>query len=129
MPCPEKVTVKTYLTPEEYELLKKMAQYAKLSVSAYIKALCLGHEVKSKEDKTAILELAKISADLGRLGGLFKLALSEKNQLTNSGATAFWMIFSEPADYWKLPLCHLSGQVPEYKLTKFGALLNQASQA
>lgn len=59
--------------------LKKMALSAKLSVSAYIKKLCLGYEVKSKEDKTAILELAKVSADLGRLGGLFKLALSEKS--------------------------------------------------
>jgi hypothetical protein len=49
-----------------------------MSVSAYVKTVCLGHEVKSREDKSAILELARVSADLGRLGGLFKLALSEK---------------------------------------------------
>lgn len=73
-----RITVKTYLTPEEYEFLKKMAGKAGLSVSAYIRAICLGHEVKSGEDQTAILELARVSADLGRLGGLLKQALAEK---------------------------------------------------
>lgn len=78
MPCPEKVTVKTYLTPEEYRFVKDNAKRACLSVSAYIRTVCSGHEVKSQEDKTNILELAKVSADLGRLGGLFKQALAEK---------------------------------------------------
>lgn len=78
MPCPAKVTVKAYMTSEEYEHVKKMAGNARLSVSAFVKMVCLGIEVKSVADQAAILELAKVGADLGRLGGLFKLALSEK---------------------------------------------------
>lgn len=73
-----RATVKTYLTVEEYQIIKGNASRAGLSVSAYIKTICLGHEVRNLDGQNAILELAKISADLGRLGGLFKLALSEK---------------------------------------------------
>lgn len=73
-----RTTVKTYLTPEEYNVIKGNASRAGMSVSAYIKTVCLGQEVKSQDDHNAILELARVSADLGRLGGLFKLALSEK---------------------------------------------------
>jgi hypothetical protein len=78
MPSPSKVVVKSYLTSEEYKSLKENAGRARLSVSAYVKTVCLGHEVKSAVDKSGILDLAKVSADLGRLGGLLKLALSEK---------------------------------------------------
>ena len=78
MSCPDKIALRSYLTPEEYKVIKDNADRARMSVSSYVKAVCLGHEVKSKEDTTVILELARVSADLGRLGGLFKLALSEK---------------------------------------------------
>jgi len=78
MPSPTKVVVKAYATPKEYNAMKENASRARLSLSAYIRAVCLGHEVKSSVDKSGILDLAKVSADLGRLGGLFKLALSEK---------------------------------------------------
>ena len=78
MPSPTKVVVKAYITPEEFNAMKENAVRARLSVSSYIRAVCLGHEVRSSTDKSGILELAKVNADLGRLGGLFKLALSEK---------------------------------------------------
>lgn len=78
MSCPDKIALRSYVTPEEYKIIKENAGRAGMSVSSYIKTICLGHEVKSLEDKSAILELAKVSADLGRLGGLFKLALAEK---------------------------------------------------
>jgi hypothetical protein len=78
MPCPDKIAMRSYVTPEEYKNITDNAGLAGMSVSTYIKTVCLGQEVKSLEDKTSILELAKVSADLGRLGGLFKLALSER---------------------------------------------------
>lgn len=78
MSCPDKIALRSYVTPEEYKVIKSHAGLAGMSVSSYLKTICLGHEVKSSEDKSAILELAKVSADLGRLGGLFKLALAEK---------------------------------------------------
>jgi hypothetical protein len=74
MSCPGKITAKTYLTHKEYSIVQERAQEAGLSVSSFIKAMSLEGTVKSKLDKHLILELAKISADLGRLGGLLKLA-------------------------------------------------------
>jgi len=78
MPSPTKVVVKAYVTPEEYNAMKENANRARLSLSAYVRAVCLGHEVRSAVDKSGILDLAKVNADLGRLGGLFKRALAEK---------------------------------------------------
>jgi hypothetical protein len=79
MPCPNKKPLKAYLTPEEYRAVKAKARQARLSVSAYAKAVCLGHEVKSALDQEAILELLRLKADMGRLGGLLKLGLSENS--------------------------------------------------
>lgn len=85
MPCPTRKTVKTYLTPEEYDRVTAMAVQAGLSVSTFMKRVCLGQEVRSKEDQQVVISLHKANADLGRLGGLFKLALSSGQ----SGALTF----------------------------------------
>lgn len=79
MSCPTKTALRAYLTPEEHQAVKAKAGQARLSVSAYTKAVCLGHELKSTVDQEAILALLKVKADLGRLGGLLKKGLSENN--------------------------------------------------
>ncbi len=70
--------VKTYLTNEEYAFLKEKAKECNLSVSTYVKNVCLNYQVKSTVDAKACLALLKANADLGRLGGLFKLAISSE---------------------------------------------------
>lgn len=77
MPSPNKKLVKAYLTPEEYRQINESAAKAGLSVSTFIKRVCLGHKISSTVDHQAVLALAKANADLGRLGGLFKMFLSE----------------------------------------------------
>ncbi len=77
MPGPNKIALRAYLTPEEYQAIKAKAGQARVSVSAYAKAVCLGHEVKNVVDQEAILELLRLKADPGRLGGLLKLGLAE----------------------------------------------------
>lgn len=77
MPSPNKKLVKAYLTPEEYRQVNESATKAGLSVSTFIRRVCLGHKVSSTVDHQAVLALAKANADLGRLGGLFKMFLSE----------------------------------------------------
>jgi hypothetical protein len=67
-----------YLSPEEYAQVAVQAGRASLSLSAFVKAVCLGHVVKSTVDQDAVLTLARINGDLGRLGGLLKMALSER---------------------------------------------------
>lgn len=48
-----------------------------LSISEYLKKLGLGYEPTSIMDNQKVNELAKINGDLGRLGGLLKLWLSD----------------------------------------------------
>jgi hypothetical protein len=82
--CKPYLTV--YVSPEEYAQVAAQAGRASLSISAFVKAVCLGHEIKSTVDQDAILTLALINGDLGRLGGLLKKALSERgiNQVTGN---------------------------------------------
>jgi len=74
----KKPHLKAYVSPEEYAQVSAQAERASLSISAFVKAVCLGHEIKSTVDRDAILALARINGDLGRLGGLLKMALSER---------------------------------------------------
>ena len=80
MPCPDKKTVRSYLTAEEYVSIKKLARSAGISVSNFLRAVALGHQVKTFEHEEFKLELMKTRADLGRLGGLLKMALSQPPQ-------------------------------------------------
>jgi hypothetical protein len=77
MPSPNRKAVKTYLSPEEYGQVKAMAGQTGLSVSTFMKRVCLGEEVRSKADQQAVRAVLRAGADLGRLGGLFKMALSD----------------------------------------------------
>jgi len=75
----EKAVLKTYLTPEEYKIIQEHADRAGLSLSTFAKRVCLGQPTPSLEKQHLRRDLLKINADLGRLGGLFKLCLSEKD--------------------------------------------------
>lgn len=74
----KKAVLKTYLTPEEYGKIIESADRTGLSLSTFAKRLCLGLPVPSLENQKVRRELLKVNADLGRLGGLFKLCLSER---------------------------------------------------
>ena len=73
----KKKTIKVYVESDEYEMIRKKADEARESVSAYLKRLGLGHKMTSKTDARTAAALLKANADLGRLGGLFKLAITE----------------------------------------------------
>ncbi len=83
MPKPKK-TLKSYLTSEEYAAVSTSARRAKLSVSTFVRRVCLGQEVNSLIDLEAVLLVKNSKADLGRLGGLLKKHLSE------TGGTEDW---------------------------------------
>lgn len=73
----QKSVLKTYLTPDEYKSIQEHADRAGLSLSSFAKRVCLGQPTPSLDKQHARRDLLKINADLGRLGGLFKLCLSE----------------------------------------------------
>jgi len=75
MPCPDKKPVRSYLTAEEHGRLAQMAARAGLTISQFIRQVCLGHTVRTFEHEQFRLELLKTRSDLGRMGGLLKNAL------------------------------------------------------
>jgi hypothetical protein len=78
MTSPDKICIKTYVTPEEYKEICGLAARANLSASKYLSKAALGEKIRSTVDQKAVLDLLKVSADLGRIGGLLKFGLSQE---------------------------------------------------
>lgn len=74
----KKLTLRCYVTTEEHAAISAGAKRVGLTRSTYIKRICLGQPTPSLEKLHARRDLMKAHADLGRLGGLFKLCLSER---------------------------------------------------
>jgi len=63
----------------EYERISLKAKMTGLNNAAYLRNLGMNYPIKSTVDQLALSELIKGRADLGRLGGLFKLWLEGEN--------------------------------------------------
>lgn len=70
--------MKTFVTEAERVLIEKRAKEAGLSISAYLRAAGLAQPIRSVLDQDAVLQLAKVNGDQGRLGGLLKLWLVDR---------------------------------------------------
>lgn len=66
--------------PSEAIEIKAQAARCGLPVAAYLRTLGLQHEPKTIMDANAILELSRINGDLGRLGGLLKMWLTNEGR-------------------------------------------------
>lgn len=76
----KKYKMSVYLSQAELEEIAGSAAKCNLSLSTFAKRLCMGYLPESKTDAQAVLDLLKVNADLGRLGGLLKLWLSEPDR-------------------------------------------------
>ena len=63
--------------PDEEIQIKSNAAIAGLSIAEYLRRVSLGYQIQSIVDKDYVLQLSKINADQGRLGGLLKLWLTQ----------------------------------------------------
>ncbi|KVP14769.1 conjugal transfer protein TraJ [Burkholderia ubonensis] len=68
--------------PDEEAAIKRNAAAAGLSVAAYLRNVGVGYEIRGILDLARVQDLARVNGDLGRLGGLLKL------WLTNDARTA-----------------------------------------
>lgn len=71
--------------PDEERQIKEQAAAAGCSIAEYLRRVSLGYEIKSVIDQEHIIELAKINGDLGRIGGLLKLWLTDDPKLALFG--------------------------------------------
>jgi hypothetical protein len=72
--------------PTEESEIKANANRAGLSIAEYLRRLGLGYEIRALFDQDCILQLSKINADLGRLGGLLKWWLIQDKRVAHFDA-------------------------------------------
>jgi hypothetical protein len=63
--------------PEEKVEIEESARKAGYSVARYLREVGRGYPIKSVMDYQYVRELVRVNADLGRLGGLLKLWLTD----------------------------------------------------
>lgn len=71
--------------PYERERIEANAASVGKKVAPYLRELGMGYEVKGVLDHRRVEELARINGDLGRLGGLLKLWLTDDPRTAQFG--------------------------------------------
>ncbi|EKN5104298.1 conjugal transfer transcriptional regulator TraJ [Yersinia enterocolitica] len=84
--------------PDEEILIKANAAAAGLSIAEYLRRLALGHTIYGVIDQHQVIELSKINADLGRLGGLLKLWLTNDERLVRLDSKAIEVLLCRISD-------------------------------
>lgn len=77
--------IKVYCLPEERELIEENAKRAGISVARYLRDVGQGYQVKGVMDYHYVRELVRVNGDLGRLGGLLKLWLTDDPRTARFG--------------------------------------------
>lgn len=68
------------MSPAEWEEVAELAAMCSVSVPEFMRQTALGHTPKSNIDAQHRLNVAKQVGDLGRIGGLLKMWLSDPNK-------------------------------------------------
>lgn len=87
--------IKVYCLPEERQQIETNAQAAGLSVARYLREVGQGYRITGIMDYEKVRELARISGDLGRLGGLLKLWLTNDERAAQFGHETIHALLSK----------------------------------
>ena len=66
---------------DEWESISAVASQCDMSVPSFLRCLGLGYQPTSTIDHQAVVELANLHGDIGRVGGLLKLWLSNEERV------------------------------------------------
>lgn len=75
-PRRKNLPIKVYCLESERQAIEENAHRSGLSVSRFLRVVGIGTPVRSMADQRAVKTLARTNADLGRLGGLLKILLT-----------------------------------------------------
>ncbi|MGV4008752.1 conjugal transfer transcriptional regulator TraJ [Citrobacter freundii] len=78
--------IKVYCLPDERAAIEANARAAGMSTSAFLLAVGQGYRVTGVTDYENVRELVRVNGDLGRLGGLLKLWLTDDVRTAQFGA-------------------------------------------
>lgn len=84
--------------PDEEELIARNAKAAHLPVAVFLRKIGQGYEARSILDNRRVEELARINGDLGRLGGLLKLWLTNDARTEAFGEATIRALLSKIED-------------------------------
>ena len=77
--------IKVYCLPEERAVIEDNARRAGLSVARYLREVGQGYQIKGVMDYQHVRDLVRVNGDLGRLGGLLKLWLTDDARTARFG--------------------------------------------
>jgi hypothetical protein len=86
--------IKVYCLPEERRQIEANANAAGLSLSTYLLNVGIGYRIRGIVDHKQVEELARINGDLGRLGGLLKLWLTDDERSAQFGKATIRAVLS-----------------------------------
>lgn len=73
--------LKVPVRPDEDAAIREQARSVGMPIAAYLRAVGMGYRPRAVVDRDRIDEMLRINGDLGRLGGLLKLFLSDDAKL------------------------------------------------
>ncbi|ADP99965.1 MULTISPECIES: conjugal transfer transcriptional regulator TraJ [Gammaproteobacteria] len=80
---------------DEKEAIEAQAARAGMSVARYLREVGQGYQIKGVVDYEQVRELARINGDLGRLGGLLKLWLTDDVRTAQFGQSTILAVLSK----------------------------------
>ncbi|ELS3154317.1 conjugal transfer transcriptional regulator TraJ [Vibrio parahaemolyticus] len=86
--------IKVYCLPEERALIESLSAQAGLSISTYLREVGQGYRIQGVTDVEQVRELVRVNGDLGRLGGLLKLWLSNDAKVANVGVNTILAVLN-----------------------------------
>lgn len=87
--------IKVYCLPEEKEQIEAQAKRAGISAARYLREVGQGYHISGVVDCEQVRELAWINGDLGRLGGLLKLWLTDDVRTAQFGQSTILAVLSK----------------------------------
>ena len=89
---------KVYCLPSERQEIQAMADADGLTVSTYLLRVGLGYRIEGILDHKRVEELVRINGDLGRMGGLLKLWLTDDLRTAQFGEATIRAVLSKIED-------------------------------
>lgn len=80
--------------PDEKQLIEEQARRAGMSVARFLRDVGQGYRIGGVVDYEQVRELARINGDLGRLGGLLKLWLTNDERTAQFGEATLRAVLS-----------------------------------
>lgn len=80
--------------PDEKQLIEEQARRAGMSIARFLRDVGQGYRIGGVVDYEQVRELARINGDLGRLGGLLKLWLTNDERTAQFGEATLRALLS-----------------------------------